>query len=224
MLGSNQRPPRCERGALPLRQSPWRPQTTRLLVAGTLAGQHRLAYPRGAWRRRGRQDRPIRLGPDESGSPIAAARPGRRPGSWPACRREGSERPGQAPGGFPGSRPQGRSAQGRIRALEPLPEASAEPAGGARRALVLLNTNSRCPGIKSAIVVITDKAARKSGHRVVRPTRKAVCCRIGQSTTVRYLNANPEGAHGMRSENLGLRLLRARSQRVVPGHRNSAGS
>jgi len=26
----------------------------------------------------------------------------------------------------------------------------------------------------------------------VRPTRKAVCFRIGQSTTVRYLNANPE--------------------------------
>jgi hypothetical protein len=34
----------------------------------------------------------------------------------------------------------------------------------------------------------------------------------------------PGGAHGMRSENLAPPLLRARSQRVVPGHRNSAGS
>src|SRR3984957_736835 len=73
MLGSNQRPPRCERGALPLRQSPWRPQTTRLLVAGTLAGQHRLAYPRGAWRRREGQDSPVRPVPGESGAPVAAA-------------------------------------------------------------------------------------------------------------------------------------------------------
>jgi hypothetical protein len=67
-----------------------------------------------------------------------------------------------------------------------------ETAGRGRPALVALNTNNHCTGIKSVIVVIADKAPRKSRHRVVRPTRKAVCFRIGQSTTVRYLNANPE--------------------------------
>jgi hypothetical protein len=57
-------------------------------VAGSLAGQHRLAYPRGAWRRRGRRDRRFGRHRDESRSAIGAAPPGRGPAAGqPAARK-----------------------------------------------------------------------------------------------------------------------------------------
>jgi hypothetical protein len=93
-------------------------------------------------------------------------------------------------GGVPVPGDPGRSVRSRITALTPLPGHRPETLAGRDQALVPLNTNNRYAGIKSRNVVIADEAARKSRHRVVRPTRKAVCCRIGQSTTVRYLNAN----------------------------------
>lgn len=199
MLGSNQRPLRCERSALPLSQSPWCPQTARLLTAGTLAGQHRLAHPR----HRGAAGR-VRI--PRPGGATGVLRPtGATAGHWPPTRGQradrlaagrrcsgGPERPGQAPGRCTGSRDQGRSLRWRITALAPLPAAARNPRPARLRPLVPLNTNNRHAGIKSQNVVIPDDPARKSGHRVVRPTRKPVCFRIGQSTTVRYLNANPE--------------------------------
>ncbi len=216
MLGSNQRPLRCERSALPLSQSPWCPQTTRLLTAGTFAGPHRLAYPgrRGAAGRvRFPAVRHGRAGPIGRWAGIFAGRrrgeeprgrvavPGATPGRAPRAAEDGRRLPPEVrrrPSAawtdageaylFPGD--PGRSVRSRITAVTPLPGHRPETPAGRGQALVPLNTNNRHAGIKSRNVVIADEAAGKSRHRVVRPTRKAVCCRIGQSTTVRYLNAN----------------------------------
>ncbi len=188
MLGSNQRPLRCERSALPLSQSPWCPQTTRLLTAGTFAGPHRLAYPgrRGAAGRVRFPARPARprgshwpIGGDlrraaaRRGNPAVASpcpvrHPARRPGrprtaaaSPPKVRRRPSAPCTDAGEAclFPGD--PGRSVRSRITALTPLPGHRPETPAGRGQALVPLNTNNRYAGIKSRNVVITDEAARK---------------------------------------------------------------
>ena len=209
MLGSNQRPLRCERSALPLSQSPWCPQTARLLAAGSLAGQHRLAYPRvcgaaegvplpaGAVRlaagASGRHSPGQRPAGDRPATPARAAGRAAQTARRPARRAaRGPERPRQAPGSRTGSPHPRKITWLALKGAGALTRGPPETPDRGRRAVVPLNTNNRHPGIKSQNVVITDDPVRKSGLRVVRPTWKAVSFRIGQSTTVRYLNANAE--------------------------------